>query len=255
MLTCCLINRYKMTYFEPSARVPLLVHYPKLFKPHRVPENVSTLDILPTLVDMAGTKLLPGLPMDGTSLLPQLRGRSGSDTVFGEYCGEGTIAPLMMIRRGQWKFVICPADSPQLYNLEDDPLELRNLASGQKVKDSSEAIEQILDDFTKEAHAKWDFEKIAEDVRRSQHRRRFIWKALKQGKFTSWDYNPPDDAREKYAFAPSPLHLSHAYPLWRYIRSHVPLDDLELRARFPPVDAYGRETFPFRHDQAGSHGQ
>jgi hypothetical protein len=188
-----------MTYFEPSARVPLLVHYPKLFKPHRVPENVSTLDILPTLVDIAGTKLLPGLPMDGASLLPQLQGRCGSDTVFGEYCGEGTIAPLMMIRRGPWKFVICPADSPQLYNLEDDPLELRNLANRQKVTDSSGAIAQILDDFTKEAHAKWDFGKIAEDVRRSQHRRRFIWKALKQGKFTSWDYNPPDDGREKYA--------------------------------------------------------
>lgn len=245
-----------MTYFEHSARVPLLVHYPKFFQPRRVAENVSTLDILPTLVDLVGAKLLPGLPMDGTSLLPQLKGKSGSDTVFGEYCGEGTIAPLMMIRRGPWKFVICPADAPQLYNLDNDPLELRNLANGHKVTDASGAIEQLLADFTKEAHAKWDFEKIAEDVRRSQNRRRFIWKALKQGKFTSWDYNPPDDAREKYALALLPsLDLLHADSLCRYIRSHVPLDELELRARFPPVDAYGRETLPLRHDQAGSHGQ
>src|SRR5579871_5708733 len=105
-LHIALHNRYKMTYFESSARVPLLVHYPKLFKPHRVPENVSTLDILPTLVDIVGAKLVPSLPMDGASLLPQLQGKSGDDTVFGEYCGEGTIAPLMMIRRGPWKFII-----------------------------------------------------------------------------------------------------------------------------------------------------
>ena len=43
------------------------------------------------------------------------------------------------------------------------------------------------------------------------------------GKFTSWDHNPIDDGREKY------------------IRSHMPLDDLELRARFPQVDDFGRE--------------
>lgn len=29
--------------------------------------------------------------------------------------------------------------------------------------------------------------------------------------------------------------------LFRYIRSHIPLDELELRARYPPVDAQGRE--------------
>ena len=42
----------------------------------------------------------------------------------------------------------------------------------------------------------------------------------------------------------------------RYIRSHMHLDDLERRARFPAVDAYGRETGKFVVvDQAGSHGQ
>lgn len=47
----------------------------------------------------------------------------------------------------------------------------------------------------------------------------------------------------------------------RYIRSQIPLDDLERRARFPPVDKYGHEidraTFGRKVlvDQAGSHGQ
>lgn len=186
-----------MSYFELSVRVPLMVHYPKLFKPHRVPENVSTLDILPTLVDLIGAKLNHYLPMDGRSLLPQLQGVYGEDTVFAEYCGEGTIAPMMMIRRGPWKYITCPADPPQLFNLNEDPLELRNLAQIKKATDMGSAIGRLLDAFAKEADEKWDFQKISGDVRLSQRQRQFIWAALKKGKFTSWDYNPIDDGREK----------------------------------------------------------
>jgi hypothetical protein len=42
----------------------------------------------------------------------------------------------------------------------------------------------------------------------------------------------------------------------RYIRSHIPLDDLERMARFPAVDAFGNETGNrILVDQAGSHGR
>lgn len=42
----------------------------------------------------------------------------------------------------------------------------------------------------------------------------------------------------------------------RYIRSFLPLDDLERKARYPAVDKYGRETGNILlADQAGSHGQ
>lgn len=230
---------YKMSYFEASVRVPLLVHNPKVFKPHHVSANVSTLDILPTLVDLAHTKLWPGLPIDGTSLLPHLEDRAGgSDTVFAEYCGEGTIAPMMMIKRGDWKYITCPADPDQLYNLSTDPQELINLASlPAKHPLLTAETTKILRDFIVEARGKWDMGAITELVLVSQRQRRLVWSALRLGKFTSWDYNPLDDGREKY------------------IRSHIPLDDLELRARFPPVDAFGRNTREVVVDQAGSHGQ
>ncbi|EPE33551.1 Alkaline phosphatase-like protein [Glarea lozoyensis ATCC 20868] len=218
---------YKMSYFEASVRVPLLVHHPATFKPHRVSSNVSTLDILPTLVDIVKSKLWDGLPMDGNSLLPHLEERSGgSDTVFAEYCGEGTIAPMMMIRRGDWKYITCPADPDQLYNLATDPKEIVNLASlPSKHPLITAEVSQILSDFVAEAKAKWDMEKITSDVLISQKQRRLVWSALKQGAFTSWDHNPNDDGREKY------------------IRSHMHLDDLELRARYPAVDAKGREMY------------
>jgi choline-sulfatase len=218
---------YKMSYFESSVRVPLLVHHPATFTPHRVSANVSTLDILPTLVDLVGTKLWSGLPMDGTSLLPHLENREGgSDTVFAEYCGEGTVAPMMMIRRGDWKYITCPADKDQLYNLRSDPKELVNLALlSPKHPLSTPETTSTLAAFIAEAFAKWDMSKITSDVLVSQKARRLVWSSLQQGVFTSWDHNPIDDGRNKY------------------IRSTIPLDDLELKARYPPVDAKGRDLY------------
>src|SRR5512142_914190 len=123
-----------MSYYESSVRVPLLVYHPKDSSPHRVPQNVSTLDLLPTMCDLVGIKPEPCLPMDGLSLLPHLQSKPGHDTVLAEYTGEGTISPLMMIRRGPWKFTTCPADGSQLFNLERDPLELQDLVKGLQKK-------------------------------------------------------------------------------------------------------------------------
>ena len=201
---------YKMSYFESSVRVPLLVSHPKQFRSHRVHESVSTLDILPTLVDIVGAELIAGLPMDGVSLLPHLYGGKGHDNVFAEYMGEGTVAPLMMIRRGPWKYITCPADPPQLFNLKNDPFELVNLATS-----SDEHATAVCHAFEQEAAQKWDFASIAQDVLLCQRKRHFVWKALQLGRFESWDWKGEEDGRTKY------------------IRSQTPLDHLELRARFP----------------------
>lgn len=191
-----------MNYFEASARVPLLVYHPKEFQPHRVSQNVSTLDILPTLCDLVGTKPWHELPMDGISLLPHLQGKPGHDKVYGEYSGEGTIRPLIMIKDGPWKYVHCPADEDQLFNLERDPLELVNLARLLK-KVAPRSLEEQeakakLDEFEAETKERWDFDAISKDVLSSQRRRRLVWSSLKLGQFTSWDYNPTDDGTKKY---------------------------------------------------------
>ncbi|KAJ4862384.1 sulfatase domain-containing protein [Trichoderma breve] len=220
---------YKMSYFESSVRVPMLVHYPKWFTPRRVPQNVSTLDLLPTICDIIGTKPASFLPMDGVSMMPHLLGKEGGgDTVFAEYTGEGTVRPMMMIRRGDWKYITCPADEPQLFNLKTDPLELDNLArfGTGKIEPQTEAEKEaktVFQNFEAEAKAKWDFDAITEKVLQSQRSRRLVWDALSKGAFTSWDHDPVDDGRQKY------------------IRSNIPLDDLERRARYPFVDSQGYE--------------
>ena len=195
---------YKMSWFEGSARVPLMISYPPLFAHSTISQNVSTLDILPTLVDFVGGTMDKRLPMDGHSLLPQIEGQSGTDTVYGEYTGEGTIAPLMMIKRGPWKFVTCPVDPPQLFHLDKDPKELDNLMTKQDDPD----IVAIANDFIKEANARWDMKAIHEEVLKSQRARSLCWDALKQGRFESWDYQPRSDAREQYAPSPGPAYTN-----------------------------------------------
>ncbi|KAB8067361.1 choline-sulfatase [Aspergillus leporis] len=123
---------YKMTWFENSARVPMVFCAPKYFPARRVSENVSTMDLLPTFTELIGAPLVPELPLDGVSLVPYLTGGEGhrTDTVYGEYMGEGTQAPVIMIRQGRWKFIYSVIDPPMLFDLVSDPEERLNLVAG-----------------------------------------------------------------------------------------------------------------------------
>jgi len=201
---------YKMHWFEMSARVPLLVHAPKRFAARRVSQSVSTLDLLPTLVELAGGQIDDGLELEGHSLLPHLQGKGGHDEVLGEYMAEGTVSPLMMIRRGPWKFVYSEQDPLLLFDLDSDPLERQNLAESSEHRG-------ILAGFVAEARERWDIPAIHAATLASQRRRRLVADALSQGKLTSWDHQPWVDASQQY------------------MRNHIDLDDLERRARFPQV--------------------
>jgi choline-sulfatase len=128
---------YKMVWYEMAARIPILVYAPGRYAARRVRENVSAMDLLPTFVEMAGGTVHPNLPLDGMSLMPYLLADGASkadslktDTVLGEYMAEGTLAPVVMIRRGPWKFIYSPIDPPMLFNLVADPTESTNLAAG-----------------------------------------------------------------------------------------------------------------------------
>jgi choline-sulfatase len=199
---------YKMHWFEMSARVPLLVYAPGQFKAGRVSAAVSTADLLPTFVELAGGALEQGLALDGRSLVGHLRGEGGHDEVFGEYMAEGTVSPLMMIRRGQWKFIYSEQDPCLLFDLHNDPQEREDLAR-------SPDHQGLFNDFLSEARSKWDIPVIHQQVLASQRRRRFVAKALSQGKLKSWDHQPLVDASQQY------------------MRNHIDLDDLERKARYP----------------------
>jgi choline-sulfatase len=169
---------YKMSWFENSARVPMIINYPPKFAPKRVKESVSTMDLLPTFMDLAGGDASAILPIDGVSLYDYLvSDEPGKDEVFGEYMGEGTITPTYMIRRREWKYTCSLVDAPQLFDISNDPLELNNLALSDKPQH-----QEVLARFDAEARAKWDFERIHMDTLKCQRQRQIAWSALQIGK-------------------------------------------------------------------------
>jgi choline-sulfatase len=201
---------YKMNFFEPACRIPLIVHAPGRFAARRVPTSASLVDVLPTLCELAGGNATDyATPLDGASLVPQLEGRAGADEVFGEYLAEGAIAPLVMIKRGRYKFVHSPVDPDQLYDLGSDPDELRNLAT-----ESGESVRLRLAEFRVETARRWDLSAMHAAVVASQQRRLFVNEALRAGRHTPWDYQPQRDASRLY------------------VRNDQELGDLEAMARF-----------------------
>ncbi len=215
---------YKMTFFEWSARVPLIFYAPREFSPHRVSQHVSLVDLLPTLVEFAsdGKAREYADVVDGQSLIPLIRNntRAGPNTALGEYLGEGAAAPVLMIRRGRYKYIYSELDPEQLYDMDADPDELQNLAGESE-------HEQLCRTFKAEVIARWNPHALRERVIASQQRRRLVNEALTQGIHTSWDFQPHRDASKQY------------------MRNHLDLNDLERRARFPaPEMPQPRGTAP-----------
>ena len=145
---------------------------------------------------------------DGRSLLPALAGQTYANEVIGEYLGEGAIAPIVMVRRGQYKFIHTPVDPDQLYDLGKDPDELVNLAAHRQHAAQIGA-------FRDEVARRWALQELHTAVLASQRRRHFVYSALRQGRYTPWDYQPVRDASRLY------------------IRNDQELNDLEAMARFP----------------------
>jgi choline-sulfatase len=201
---------FKMSFHEGAARIPMIIHAPGRFAPRRVTAPVSLVDLLPTLAAIAGGGREPDYATqhDGRSLLGYCAGAPDDvGEVIGEYCAEGVVAPMIMLRRGTLKFIHCPGDPDQLYDLSEDPDELCNLA----------ATDLRTFGFREEVAHRWDLVALHQDVLASQKRRRLVADALRQGRQHSWDYEPKRDASQSY------------------MRNHMKLDDLEAMARFPRV--------------------
>jgi choline-sulfatase len=214
---------YKMTFFERAVRVPLVLCAPALFAARRVAQGVSLVDLLPTLVSIAGgERSAMAAPIDGVDLTPLAAGAGGGpETVYGEYMAEGTSQPIFMIRRGRHKYIACAGDPPQLFDLAADPLELNDLAGQPEHAALATA-------FAEEAALKWDSATIRRQVIDSQQRRLLIREALLQGRMRPWDYQPEADASQQYY-----RNLTDA-PMLSDRPSRVPSRPL------PPRDGRGR---------------
>lgn len=203
---------YKMSFLEPACRIPLIVHAPGRFAPARVLGCASLVDILPTLVELAEPGAQPSYTsaVAGASLVPALEGHEPPAEVLGEYLAEGAIAPLVMIRRDDHKFIHSAVDPDQLFNLREDPDELNNLA---QLPQAATMVRELRAEVAR----RWDLQALHAAVLASQRCRHMVYSALRKGRFTPWDFQPLRDAARLY------------------IRNDQELNDLEAMARFPPV--------------------
>ena len=130
-------SQHNRSPHESSIRVPTAFTGPGFFGGHRIEEPVTTIDMVPTLLDAANIKIPPEL--EGHSVLSLLRGENSNwpKEAFIQI-SESEVG--RVIRTNQWKYVvIAPGidgnlnsaadmyEETHLYDLESDPYELANL--------------------------------------------------------------------------------------------------------------------------------
>jgi N-acetylglucosamine-6-sulfatase len=142
--------------YEESMRILFVVYFPGMVKPGTVrDEMVLNIDLAPTLLDLAGEPIPPYI--QGRSFKPLLQGKSikWRDDFLYHYYLEIDLAKMrpeqkerfnkmwknmdpgplltpenMAVRTREWKYITYPGinDMDELYNLKNDPYEMKNLA-------------------------------------------------------------------------------------------------------------------------------
>jgi arylsulfatase A-like enzyme len=148
----------KWTPHEPSIRVPLLVHDPRL--PARArgisrSQMALNIDIAPTLLELAG--LEPSASMQGRSLMPLVRGKSTEwrTGFFYEHVFEHPRIPKTEgVRTEGWKYIRYVETEPaleELYDLRRDPQELENLVGREEWTPVLDRLRQAWSDWREKA--------------------------------------------------------------------------------------------------------
>jgi arylsulfatase A len=120
----------KRTLWEGGVRVPAFAVWPGRISPGISTREVTHLtDLLPTFVAAAGGNVDPAWHVDGSNLLAVWTDKAAVQqrTLFWEWRSEGSnqLAAL----RGQFKLVITRGGKPELFNVEDDPAERRDISA------------------------------------------------------------------------------------------------------------------------------
>ena len=123
--------------FEEIYNIPLIVSGPGIPRGSVTDVRVGLHDLCPTLLELAGAAPIP-VP-DSRSFAPVLydpQGQSRSFTAgYAEYHGTRYKVTQRVVWEGPWKFVFNGFDFDELYNLDEDPYEMSNLAADPEYED------------------------------------------------------------------------------------------------------------------------
>jgi arylsulfatase A-like enzyme/Tfp pilus assembly protein PilF len=120
--------------YETTLRVPLIFRGPGVTPGQTLRSTVRTVDVMPTIMELLHVTAPPGWRGAGRSVAGALRGEQ-PETEVASYA-ESLVpqihfgwSDLRALRQGRWKYILAPR--PELYDLEQDPNELWNLAQTQ----------------------------------------------------------------------------------------------------------------------------
>ena len=186
---------FKFQPWEWSIRVPMLAAGPGVKAGYVEEKGVSLLDMLPTFNDLVsdGNPIDTIDEMDGTSLANMMHGDNSDreDDVMVEFLGESVYAPACILRRNGIKYVYCRNDPEMLFDMNKDPNETNNLAGHADYADIQAQMHKLVME-------RWDYDRIEREIAQSQRQRLFVQESILKGKFTSWDYQPNEDAARSY---------------------------------------------------------
>lgn len=203
---------YKQHFFEWACRVPMVVSWPGKYAPARIGCEVSLVDLLPTLLDMAtgGQDGNVVVEADGHSLFPIIANQctDWNHPVISEFSADGSTGPSRMVLRDRLKYMYLEGVEEMLFDLDADPLERRNLAG------SPEHAEQLAG-LRRIAMQGWDPDGLRGRIAENQAQRLFIHRVT--GGDPTYVYTLSDDDNRKYV-------------------RNAGAADTKARARFPYVE-------------------
>ncbi len=147
---------YPLNMWESSVAVPFVMYVPETLREHVVPaglpgagthvtDTLSALSFFPTVCELAGVSAPTDPLRAGGSFLPRLSGEEESCdqpvVVYDEYGGT------RMIREGRWKYVLRFEGPEELYDLQEDPQERRDLAQDPVLAPRRQRLRDQLEDW------------------------------------------------------------------------------------------------------------
>ena len=141
----------KSVMYEESTGIPMILAGPDVPVGHVVKDPVSLVDCYQTILENAGLEITDHEKqnMPGDSLFSIANGEQPERIVFSEYHAFGSSAAFYMIRDGQWKYTHYIGETPELYDLASDPLEMKDLGTSAAHKsilqDCEEKLRAVVD--------------------------------------------------------------------------------------------------------------
>ena len=179
---------FKRNHYDSSARVPFIFHAPQRFQAAVRGENVSLIDLLPTVLHFAGDQTGDDLveAIEGRSLAGLIEGDTSAkwdNVMFSEVMSDGLPSPVFMVRRDHYKLICGPAHPAQLYDMQADPHERNDLALN-----PTPEILSVLRALQSESESIWDGDALQAEIEHSVARRTLIRAAHNQGRSPDWDF-------------------------------------------------------------------